>query len=77
MRPLVDRDEPDFEEIRDFVADEAEVLSRLESVLSLIGQQVRTRAAVGLDSTEVWAEVERRLGWNDDDDAPARDGSGS
>lgn len=70
MRPLAERDEPGFEEIRDFVADEAALVPRLESVLARIGQRVRDQASAGLDTSAVWGEVERRLGWLDSDSAP-------
>lgn len=66
MRALSETDEPGFEEIRDFVADEAAVLTRLEDLLAGIGRNMRERALVGLDRDAMWDEVERRLGWRGD-----------
>lgn len=63
MAPLSDADEPGFDEIRDFVANEAAVLTRLEDLLSNIGREVRARSAVGLDRDAMWRAVEQRLGW--------------
>lgn len=65
MRTLSETDEPGFEEIRDFVADEAAILTRLEDLLAGIGRSMRERALVGLDRDAMWDEVERRLGWHD------------
>ena len=69
---LSEHESAGFEEIRDFVMNEAATLTRLDVVLGQIGQQVRERASVGLDRASMWNEVERRLGWTsaDHDDAP-------
>ncbi len=64
---LADHESAGFEEIRDFVMNEAATLTRLDVVLGQIGQQVRERASVGLDRASMWNEVERRLGWTSTD----------
>lgn len=76
MRALSETNEPGFEEIRDFVTDEAAVLTRLEDLLAGIGRNVRERALVGLDRDAMWGEVERRLGWHDNGHASEADTAG-
>jgi hypothetical protein len=69
VRALPAEDEPSFDEIRQFIDRDADVLPRLEALLATIGERVRGRATDGLDTTAIWSEIERRL-WGPDDGAP-------
>ncbi|MSO37261.1 MAG: hypothetical protein EXQ69_03305 [Acidimicrobiia bacterium] len=73
---MSETDNPKLEEIRDFLDDEAAVLTRLENLLAEIGRNVRERSLVGLDRAAMWDQVEQRLGWSASGHSPEAGATG-